>query len=184
MEFFEENGDSQGTIILKTDQEPAMEYLMKELVEARPEGRTIVEEAPKQSKGSNGIVERAAQEIEGGIRALFLGLEERLGRSLDARERIVAFMPEYASYVLNRLAVGQDGLVAYKRIKGKKPTVLGLEFGEKLAYMKAKGNKLNKLKSKWGMGIFVGVRRKTNEIMVATPGAVTSARAVKQLREE
>ena len=96
LEFFQENGDSQGTIIVKSDQEPAMEYLMKELVEARPEGRTIVEEAPKQSKGSNGIVERAAQEIEGGIRALFLGLEERLGRSLDARERIVAFTPEYA----------------------------------------------------------------------------------------
>ena len=41
--------------------------------------------------------------------------------------------------------MGQDGLVAYERIKGKKPTVLGLEFGEKLAYMKAKGDKLNKL---------------------------------------
>ena len=36
-----------------------------------PEGRTIVEEAPKQSKGSNGVVERAAQEIERGMRALF-----------------------------------------------------------------------------------------------------------------
>ena len=59
-----------------------------------------------------------------------------------------------------------------------------LEFGEKLAYMKAKGDKLNKLKSKWGMGIFVGVRRKTNEIMVATPGAVTFARAVKRLPSE
>ena len=131
LEFLEENGDAEGTVILKSDQEPAMEILMKELVEARPEGRTIVEGAPKQSKGSNGIVERAAQEIEGGIRSLFLGLEERLGRHLDARERIVAFMPEYASYVLNRLSVGQDGVVAYERIKGKKPTVLGLEFGEK-----------------------------------------------------
>ena len=73
-------------------------------------GRTILEESPKQSTGSNGVVERAAQEIEGGIRSLFLGLEERLGRNLDARQRIVAFMPEYASYVLNRLSVGQDGL--------------------------------------------------------------------------
>ena len=43
-------------------------------MEARPEGRTIVEEAPKQSNGSNGIVERAAQEVEGGMRALFFGL--------------------------------------------------------------------------------------------------------------
>ena len=41
LEFFEENGDSQGTVLLKSDQEPAIELLMKELVEARPEGRTI-----------------------------------------------------------------------------------------------------------------------------------------------
>ena len=47
LEFFEENGDSQGTIIIKSDQEPAMGFLLKELVEARPEGRTIVEEAPQ-----------------------------------------------------------------------------------------------------------------------------------------
>ena len=83
----------EGTVILKSDQEPAMELLMKELLETRPEGRTIVEGAPKQNKGINGVVERAAQEIESGI---------RLGRHLlAARERIVAFMPEYASYVLN-----------------------------------------------------------------------------------
>ena len=153
LEFIEENGDAEGTVILKSDQELAMELLVSELVEARPDGRAIVEGAPKQIKGSNGVVERAAQEIEGGIRSLFLGLEERLGRHLDVRERIVAFMPEYASYVLNRLSVGQDGLVAYERIRGKKPTVLGLEFGEKLAYMKATGDKLNKLKSRWGLGI-------------------------------
>jgi hypothetical protein len=184
LDFFEENGDSQGTVLLKSDQEPAIELLMKELVEARPEGKTILEGSPKQSKGSNGVVERAAQELEGGIRSLFLGLEERLERNIDARERIVAFMPDYASYLVNRLSVGQDGLVAYERIKGKKPTVLGLEFGEKLAYMKERGNKLSKLKSRWGLGIFVGVRRRTNEIMVANPGGIVFARAVKRLPKE
>jgi hypothetical protein len=86
MEFFEENGDSQGTVILKSDQEPAVELLIKELVEARAEGRTIVEASPVQSKGSNGVAERAAQEIEGQMRSLFLALEERLGRCIDARE--------------------------------------------------------------------------------------------------
>ena len=58
MEFLDENGDREGTILVKTDQEPAIEFLVKELVEARPEGRTIVEESPKESKGSNGDVER------------------------------------------------------------------------------------------------------------------------------
>ena len=53
------------------------------------------------SSGSNGIVERAVQEIEGKMRAIFFGLEERLDRTLDARERIVAFIPEYAAYLMN-----------------------------------------------------------------------------------
>ena len=39
--------------------------MSKEIVADRAEGRTIMEEPPVQSKGSNGIVERAVQEIEG-----------------------------------------------------------------------------------------------------------------------
>ena len=32
LEFFEENGGIQGTVVLKSDQEPAEELLVKELV--------------------------------------------------------------------------------------------------------------------------------------------------------
>ena len=90
------------------------------------EGGTVVEESPVKSSGSNGIVEKGVQDVEGRIRSLFLGMEERIGRKLDARERIVAFIPDYASYLLsNRRSQGTDGKVMYERMKGKKPTVLG-----------------------------------------------------------
>ena len=46
-------------------------------MERRPEGRTLVELAPKGSKGSNGDVERMLAEMEGQIRALWLGLQSR-----------------------------------------------------------------------------------------------------------
>ena len=52
-----------------------------------------------------------------------------MGREIDAREKIVNFIPEYASYSMNRLEVGKDGKVAYDRAKGKKPTVLGWSLG-------------------------------------------------------
>ena len=74
-------------------------------------------------------MEKGVQDIEGRIRSLFLGLEERIGRRLDAKERIVAFIPDYAAYLINRLSQGTDGKVAYERMKGKKSTVLGIEFG-------------------------------------------------------
>ena len=139
LEFMEENGDGDNNVIVKKDQEPSMEYLFKDIRDQRPEGRTIPEESPVRSSGSNGVVERGVQEIEGGIRALLLGLQERIGRKIDARERIVSFIPEYVAYLLNRLSLGEDGKVPYERIRGKKPTILGLELGEKLLYKLKRG---------------------------------------------
>ena len=72
-------------------------------MEARPGGKTVVEESPVKSSGSNGIVEKGVQEIEGRMRGIFLGLQERLGRKSDARERVVALIAEYAAYLMNRL---------------------------------------------------------------------------------
>ena len=44
-------------------------------------------------------------------------------------ENVVNLIPEYASYLMNRLEVGKDGKVAYDRAKGKKPIVLGVDLG-------------------------------------------------------
>ena len=67
-----------------------------------------------------------------------LALEGRIGKEIDAEACVVTFMAEYASFLLNRLLVGKDGKTAYERNKGKKATVLGLEFGEKVLF-KGKG---------------------------------------------
>ena len=66
---------------------------------------------------------------------------------MDARERIVAFMPEHVAYFRNRLNLGEDGLSPYERIKGKKPLCLGIEFGERILFMKHSGNVLEKIDS-------------------------------------
>eukprot|EP00973_Karenia_brevis_P082632 11454380-Karenia_brevis.AAC.1 len=63
-----------------------MRMLVGSIQEERVEGETVVEEAPKKVKGSNGIVERAVQEIEGRSRSILLSLEERLGREVDPRD--------------------------------------------------------------------------------------------------
>eukprot|EP00973_Karenia_brevis_P068133 9478035-Karenia_brevis.AAC.1 len=68
-----------------------------------------------------------------------MGLEERLGREADARERIVALIPAYAAYLYNRLHRGDGGKVPYARVKGKKPSVVGIEFGEQILYMRQRG---------------------------------------------
>ena len=109
--FMAECGSQSGDVIIKTDQEPAIEYLMKDIVEARGNEkgcRTIVEESLVKSKGSNGIVEGAVQAIEGQIRVMKLAWEGRLGQKVDAEANVVAFMAEYAGYLVNRLEVGKE----------------------------------------------------------------------------
>eukprot|EP00973_Karenia_brevis_P050521 7013683-Karenia_brevis.AAC.1 len=77
-------------------------------------------------------------------------------RDIDAKERIVAFIPSYAADLYNRLHRGEDGTVVYEIVKGKKPTLVGIEFREKLLYRRALGAKTEKIKSRWKYGIFVG----------------------------
>ena len=70
MEFISECGDGGGDIIIKTDQEASIKALVKDIVEQRGDDkgrRTMVEEAPKESKGSNGIVERGVQTMGGAV---------------------------------------------------------------------------------------------------------------------
>ena len=78
--------------------------------------------------------------MEGQIRALWLGLQSKAGRRLSEKEKMVAYITEYAAYLFNRLHQGSDGKVPYERVKGKRPTVLGVEFGEKVFWKKNLGN--------------------------------------------
>ena len=112
----------------------------------------MVEEAPVKQSKSNGLVERAVQDIEGGVRAMFIALQERLGLKMQAKERIVAFIPEYVAYLMNRLMVGADGKSVYERLKGKAPSVLGVEFGEKVMYKKRRGAKFEKINPRLARG--------------------------------
>ena len=161
--------DTKCKILVKTDQEPSIGYFIKDLIEAREDGRTISEQSPVKSSGSNGVAERAAQSVEGQLRIVLAALEKRLRRRIDAKEPIVTFMPEYAVYLLNRLEVGKDGKTPFERARGKNATVLAVEFGEKLLYkVRQENGKMAKIRERWGYGIFVGVRPRSGEVWVAT----------------
>ena len=108
-------------------------------------------------------------------------MEAKLGHELDVRERIIAFLPEYAAYLLNRFKKGEDGKVAYERLRGKKPFVYGLEFGEKCFYQLKGGSKMAKMRPRYGEGIFVGVRRHSNQLMICTLSGIVLARDAKRM---
>ena len=68
----------------------------------------MLETSPVGSSGSNGVVERGVQVVEGLIRTLLAACEERYGIRITLQEKLVMFMAEYAAYFINRLEVGKD----------------------------------------------------------------------------
>eukprot|EP00973_Karenia_brevis_P071509 9936285-Karenia_brevis.AAC.1 len=57
LDFIHEHGDAKVDILAKSDTEEAMKLLVRSIQEERNESKTVVEEVPKGSKGSNGVVE-------------------------------------------------------------------------------------------------------------------------------
>ena len=70
LEFMAECGDGERDVIIKSDQENSANYLVQEIVERRVENKTLVEESPKKGSGSNVVVERAVQGVEGMMRTM------------------------------------------------------------------------------------------------------------------
>ena len=115
----EEAGDKTSRVIVKTEQEPNIQYFVKDLIESRPEGQTVIEESLVESSGSSGVVERGAQGLEGQLGVLLLAFESRTGGEVSAREHIITLIPDYAAYFSNRRAQDKDGKTGYERCKGK-----------------------------------------------------------------
>ena len=82
------------------------------------------------------------------------------------------------------MTVGHDGKAGYERperLRGKKPSVFGLEFGEKCFYQFKGGPKKAKMRPRYGEGIFIGVRRRSNQLMICTPGGIVLSRDAKRM---
>ena len=72
--FIKELGLEGHSIVLKSDQEPAIVALVGETLRRRA-AKTFIEESPVSSSQSNGYIERAIQSVSGQIRVMLEALE-------------------------------------------------------------------------------------------------------------
>ena len=166
VELINECGDKDREVIIKTDQEPAIQFLVDDVCTNRTGARTIKEVSPKYSKGSNGVVERAVQGVEQCLRTMKSSLDDRMGVKVDVRHPVITWLCEYVGFMMNRMEVARDGRTPYERVKGKKSEVMGLEFGEKVMWKHPPGKVMEKLNARWGYGLFIGVKAKSNELII------------------
>jgi hypothetical protein len=181
-----ECGDKDREVIVKTDQENAIQFLVDDICTNRTGAKTIKEVSPKYSKGSNGVVERAVQSVEQCLRTLKSAVDEKFGVRINVRHPVITWLCDYTGYMMSRMEVGRDGKTPYERVKGKKAEVIGLEFGERFLWKHPPGKTMDKISARWSQGLFVGVKAKSNELIVIDGDTkqVKMVRTVRRVPEE
>ena len=121
----------------------------------------------------------------GQVRVLKSHLEGKWGMPIRAASAVIPWMMEYSAYLLNRFEVGHDGKTAYERCTGKKAKSPGVAFGEGVLWRrKPIGGALGKLSIMWEDGVFLGVKGRIGEIIVADGKGVWKTRTVQRKPEE
>ena len=155
-----------GKIILKADQEPAIQAVAQEVKRLRKE-ETILEASKKYDSQSNGIAERAVQTIECQVRTMLLALERRLKSRVSVHHRILPWLVEHAADTINRFAVSSDGRTAFERVKGKRYHGEVVEFGRKIMYKIPRKPEGGSMEERWVPGVWLGKRYLSDEHLVA-----------------
>ena len=88
----------------------------------------------------------------------------------------LAWLVSHAAWTINRRQVGEDGKTNYERLKGKRFKRQEYEFGQCGWYLKPGTRGQNEWLSRWGKGVYLGYREKSNEIYVGAPQGVIKVR--------
>ena len=167
-------------IVFKSDGEPSIVQLKREVGELRGPHRTVPEEAPVGDHQANGRVESKIAEIEGYIRTIKDNIEYKANISIHSNSPLLAWIAEYTGTMLTCYSIGKDGRTAYQRMKGCRRTRPIACFGENIWYKKAVTNHLNKLECRWEPGIWLNVDMHTNEVIIGTSRGVVKAKSVRR----
>ena len=126
------------SVILKSDNEPAIVVLLREVLrgmrvsvedeEKVPDQAAEAHPAPYDSKG-NGSVENANRQVQGLIRTLKRCLEVRLKQRIPVDHPLMAWLVKHAAWVLTTRVRGKDGQTAYERLRGKPFARKSIGFG-------------------------------------------------------
>ena len=79
----------------------------EEMTKERPD--MVMEESPVGESKSNGMVERAIQEVQGQVRTMRAAWESRYGRRMTGTDQVLPWMVRHAGNLYSIFTVGTDG---------------------------------------------------------------------------
>ena len=84
---------------------------------------------------SNGMVERAIQDVQAQMRTMKIALEHRYKRVIEEDNTLLPWLVKHAAMTINIARKGDDGRTAYERRKSKRFVKEIPEFGECIWYL-------------------------------------------------
>ena len=159
-----------GKVVLKIDQEnPILDVLNDVCTQRGKESDsavTLVESSPKGESQSNGIAERAVQDLEEGVRTHKLDLEAKLKTTVRISHPCISWMVENVADIINKFKIGHDGRTAHERLKGKTSKGVIHEFGSVILHRIPEKPQGGLMMERWVQGVWLGKRFTTDEHVI------------------
>ena len=169
-----------GRVILRGDQEPALNSLFERVAEIRG-SVTVPENAPKGDSKGNGFAERAVQQLEEMVRVLKLALENAVGQRVAVSHPCMAWLVKHAVDIVNRYLVMADGTTAYQRLKLRKCTAEMHPFATPILHRVSGAVQGGVVAERFYEGLWLGKTFKSNEDLVnLDDGQVVRSRSTKE----
>ena len=145
--------------------------MAREISQARQEGsQTVPERPPAGESWCTGVVGRAVGLVSSQARTLKAALEEhRIGTRVPPDARILCWLVEFASYLMNRCDIDSDGKTPLHRLHGRKGNTPILEFGETILVHASQSRQVEERgEPRSHPGVFVGMPNSLSEAVVVT----------------
>ena len=133
---------------------------------------------------ANGEVERAIKTVQGQVRALKSALDEHYKTGYHENHVLLPWLIAYASSLINKFTIGDDGKTAHERARGRKFSKALPELGECVFYAKyLPKKKYDKLEAQWESGVYLGINDSSQELIIGAPNGVVKSPRVSTQRQ-
>ena len=172
-------GTGKGRTVVKTDQEPAIVDLLKDILRVRTDAGTALDSSRVGDSDSHGKTERAIRKLKGLIRTLRSGLEAEVGEKINIDSPSIPWLVRHAAYLITRSEVKSDGKTALQKMKGRKTTGVLTSFGETVLFKLPRTNvTIGDFEDRFSEGTWVGLTARSGEHLIANAHGVFRAGAI------
>ena len=183
----EEFGYGGAPVRIKSDQKPAIGDVQRAVIAKRGSAPAIPVNSLVEDSQSNGRVENAIKKVRNMVKTILTSLESRWCIRVTRDHPVSLWVFEWAADLMTRNAhVEGLGKTAVQLIRGSKSSRNIAQSGEKILYkpLTPSGHHRRNMEDTFLDGIFLGMRLRSDEILIGTTRGVIKTRTVRRRVEE